>query len=115
MDERIIAPELQEQEQRFELSLRPKTLTEFIGQPKVKDNLGIFLEAAKGRGEACEHVLLYGPPGLGKTTLAHVIGMEMAANVRVTSGPALERVGDLAAILTNLEDGDVLFIDEIHR
>jgi Holliday junction DNA helicase RuvB len=115
MEERLIAPESQEQEQRFELSLRPKTMAEFIGQPKVKENLTIFLEAAKGRNEPCEHVLLYGPPGLGKTTLAHVIGAEMGASVRITSGPALERVGDLAAILTNLEDGDVLFIDEIHR
>ncbi|MEO5927741.1 MAG: Holliday junction branch migration DNA helicase RuvB [Patescibacteria group bacterium] len=113
--DRIVAPESQEAEVGLELSLRPKTLDEFIGQPKVKDNLKIFLEAAKGRNEACEHVLLYGPPGLGKTTLAHVIGREMGANIKVTSGPALERVGDLAAILTNLEDGDILFIDEIHR
>lgn len=113
--ERIVTPESQEADRGFELSLRPKTLDEFIGQPKVKDNLKIFLEAAKGRGEPCEHVLLYGPPGLGKTTLAHVIGREMNANVKVTSGPALERVGDLAAILTNLEDGDILFVDEIHR
>lgn len=114
-EERLIAPESKDPEQGFEFSLRPKTLNEFIGQPKVKDNLKIFLEAAKGRNESCEHVLLYGPPGLGKTTLAHVIGNEMEATVKVTSGPALERVGDLAAILTNLEDGDVLFIDEIHR
>lgn len=113
--ERIVTPESQDTDRGFELSLRPKTLDEFIGQPKVKDNLKIFLEAAKGRGEPCEHVLLYGPPGLGKTTLAHVIGREMNANVKVTSGPALERVGDLAAILTNLEDGDILFVDEIHR
>jgi Holliday junction DNA helicase RuvB len=113
--ERIVTPETQEADRGFELSLRPKTLDEFIGQPKVKDNLKIFLEAAKGRNEPCEHVLLYGPPGLGKTTLAHVIGREMNANVKVTSGPALERVGDLAAILTNLEDGDILFVDEIHR
>jgi Holliday junction DNA helicase RuvB len=114
-DARMIAPETQGEDAVIELSLRPKTLAEFIGQPKVKENLDIFLKAAKGRGEACEHVLLYGPPGLGKTTLAHVIGREMNANVKVTSGPALERVGDLAAILTNLEDGDVLFVDEIHR
>ncbi|MBE7525293.1 Holliday junction branch migration DNA helicase RuvB [Patescibacteria group bacterium] len=99
----------------MELSLRPKSLSEFIGQPKVKENLSIFLEAAKQRGEPCEHVLLYGPPGLGKTTLAHVIGNEMGAHTKVTSGPALDRVGDLAAILTNLEEGDVLFVDEIHR
>lgn len=114
-DERIVATESQEQERGFELSLRPKTLAEFIGQPKVKENLTIFLEAAKGRNEPCEHVLLYGPPGLGKTTLAHVVSSEMGAAIKITSGPALERVGDLAAILTNLEDGDVLFIDEIHR
>ena len=111
MEERIITPESQDQEQRFELSLRPKTLAEFIGQPRVKENLTIFLEAAKGRNEPCEHVLLYGPPGLGKTTLAHVVSSEMGAAIKITSGPALERVGDLAAILTNLEDGDLLFID----
>lgn len=114
-DARMIAPETQGEDAVIELSLRPKTLAEFIGQPKVKENLDVFLKAAKGRGEPCEHVLLYGPPGLGKTTLAHVIGREMGANVKITSGPALERVGDLAAILTNLEDGDVLFVDEIHR
>jgi len=114
-DPRILAPEEQPSEGGFDAALRPKTLAEFIGQPVVKENLRIFIEAAKGRSEPCDHVLLYGPPGLGKTTLAHVIGNEMAATVRITSGPALERVGDLAAILTNLEDGDILFIDEIHR
>lgn len=119
-DDLTIAPRLhaggaQSEDAGLDLSLRPKTLAEFIGQPKVKENLSIFLEAAKKRGEPCEHVLLYGPPGLGKTTLAHVVGHEMGANVKITSGPALERVGDLAAILTNLEDGDVLFVDEIHR
>ncbi len=115
MEERVIEPQALEGEEKIDLSLRPKTLAEFIGQPVVKDNLSIFLEAAKKRNEACEHVLFYGPPGLGKTTLAHVIAREMEANIRITSGPALERVGDLAAILTNLDDGDVLFIDEIHR
>lgn len=114
-DARMVAPEVQEAERGFDVALRPKTLAEFIGQPKVKENLRIFLEAAKGRNEPCEHILLYGPPGLGKTSLAHVVGHEMGSNVKVTSGPALERVGDLAAILTNLEDGDILFIDEIHR
>ena len=115
MEERLIEPQALENEDRIDLSLRPKTLAEFIGQPVIKENLGIFLEAAKKRGEPCEHVLFYGPPGLGKTTLAHVISHEMDAHIKITSGPALERVGDLAAILTNLEDGDVLFIDEIHR
>lgn len=112
---RITSPELQETERSFDVALRPKSLEEFIGQPKVKENLHIFLQAAKGRKEPCEHVLLYGPPGLGKTTLAHVVGHEMETHVKITSGPALERVGDLAAILTNLEEGDILFIDEIHR
>ncbi|MDO8617666.1 MAG: Holliday junction branch migration DNA helicase RuvB [Candidatus Uhrbacteria bacterium] len=114
-DARLTTADLQDADKGLDLALRPKRLQEFIGQARVKDNLQIFLEAAKGRGEPCEHVLLYGPPGLGKTTLAHVIGNEMEANLKVTSGPALERVGDLAAILTNLEEGDVLFIDEIHR
>lgn len=114
-ESRITTPEVQETERGFDLALRPKSLAEFIGQAKVKENLRIFLEAAKGRSEPCEHILLYGPPGLGKTSLAHVIGYEMGSNVKVTSGPALERVGDLAAILTNLEEGDILFIDEIHR
>jgi Holliday junction DNA helicase RuvB len=114
-ESRVIAPESQPNEGRFDAALRPKTLAEFIGQPSAKENLRIFIEAAKGRSEPCDHVLLYGPPGLGKTTLAHVIANEMGANIRVTSGPALERVGDLAAILTNLEEGDILFIDEIHR
>lgn len=102
-------------EKAFDLSLRPKTLDEFIGQQKIKENLKIFMAAAKGRQEPIEHVLLYGPPGLGKTTLAHIIAKEMNVNIRVTSGPALERSGDLAAIITNLEEGDILFIDEIHR
>lgn len=114
-ENRVIAPEMQEAERGFDVALRPKTLDEFIGQPVIKENLGIFLKAAKGRNEPCEHILMYGPPGLGKTSLAHVVSREMEANIKITSGPALERVGDLATILTNLEEGDILFIDEIHR
>jgi Holliday junction DNA helicase RuvB len=113
--ERLVAPEVAETERGFDLALRPTSLQDFIGQAKVKENLRIFLEAAKKREEPAEHILFYGPPGLGKTSLAHVISKEMGANIKVTSGPALERVGDLAAILTNLEQGDILFIDEIHR
>ena len=96
-------------------SLRPKKINEYIGQDKVKENLKIFIEAAKSRGEPLDHCLLYGPPGLGKTTLAGIIASEMGVNIRITSGPAIEKAGDLAAIITNLQEGDVLFIDEIHR
>ena len=98
-----------------EFSLRPKTLDEYVGQEKVKENLKVYIEAAKKRGDSLDHVLLYGPPGLGKTTLSNIIAAEMGVNIRVTSGPAIEKAGDLAAILTNLNEGDVLFIDEIHR
>ncbi|MFA5947223.1 MAG: Holliday junction branch migration DNA helicase RuvB [Patescibacteria group bacterium] len=112
---RAVAPEAVEEEQKIELGLRPERLSDFIGQDELKTNLGIFIEAAMKRSEPLEHILLYGNPGLGKTTLAHIIAREMGANVRITSGPALERVGDLAAILSNLAKGDVLFIDEIHR
>ena len=115
-ENRIVAPEYSSSEDNdIELSLRPKTLGEYIGQDKVKENLSVYIEAARQRGEPLDHVLLYGPPGLGKTTLAGIIANEMGVNFRVTSGPAIEKPGDLAALLTNLNDGDVLFIDEIHR
>lgn len=113
-DDRIIAGEEQEAD-GWQYSLRPRLLNEYIGQTQVKDNLSIFIKAAAGRHEALDHVLLFGPPGLGKTTLANIIANELNVNIRVTSGPAIERQGDLAAILTNLGDNDVLFIDEIHR
>ncbi|AFD00028.1 Holliday junction DNA helicase subunit RuvB [Methanocella conradii HZ254] len=116
-EERLVSPEETEDERldrSFE-GLRPRTLEEFIGQRKVKENLKVFIEAALKRKEPLDHVLLYGPPGLGKTTLAHIIAREMGANIRLTSGPAIERPGDLAAILTNIKEGDVIFIDEIHR
>ncbi|MDO8593202.1 MAG: Holliday junction branch migration DNA helicase RuvB [bacterium] len=115
MNERLIAPEEAGDDKTLDLTLRPQKLADFVGQDNIKKNLRIFLGAAQGRKEAIEHVLLYGPPGLGKTTLAHVIANELAANIRITSGPAIEKSGDLAAILTNLNAGDILFIDEIHR
>jgi Holliday junction DNA helicase RuvB len=113
--ERIITGDAIEDEEALDLTLRPRKLDEFIGQEKLKDNLSIAIDAAQGRGEPLDHLLFYGPPGLGKTTLAHIIASEMGVSVRVTSGPAVERAGDLAAILTNLQENDVLFIDEVHR
>lgn len=116
VENRIVASQLTKNESEdYEVSLRPKTLAEYIGQDKVKDNLQIYIQAAKKRGDSLDHVLLYGPPGLGKTTLSTIIAHEMGVNIRITSGPAIEKPGDLAALLTNLEKGDVLFIDEIHR
>ena len=116
--ERIIDANLHDdepQEQQVEISLRPTSFDEYIGQERLKKNLKLAIDAAKKRGESIDHVLLYGPPGLGKTTMANVIAREMGANIRITSGPAIEKAGDLASIVTNLQDGDILFIDEIHR
>jgi holliday junction DNA helicase RuvB len=114
-DDRMVTGAADASERQWEAALRPRRLAEYIGQPKLKENLGIYLQAAAKRGDALDHVLLCGPPGLGKTTLAHIIAAEMGVNIRVTSGPLIEKAGDLAALLTNLEPRDALFIDEIHR
>lgn len=115
MEHRVVTGDKTDEDRGSELSLRPRRLSEFIGQNRVKESLSIFIEAARSRGEPLDHVLLYGPPGLGKTTLASIISVEMGVRLRITSGPAIERAGDLAAILTNLAPGEVLFVDEIHR
>lgn len=115
MNDRLITTEVQPEEANFEAGLRPKSLKEYVGQSKAKQNLQVFIDAARKRLEALDHVLFYGPPGLGKTTLANIIAQEMGVSIKSTSGPVIEKTGDLAAILTNLEEGDVLFIDEIHR
>jgi len=115
MNDKLINDNLTEEELLFDASLRPQQLTEFVGQDKLKERIEIFVSAAKKRKEPLEHMLFCGPPGLGKTTLAHIIARQMGANLKVTSGPVIEKAGDLAGLLTNLEEGDVLFIDEIHR
>jgi len=114
-ENRVVTPEVTSDDSDIEVSLRPKNLSEYIGQDKVKENLAVYIEAARRRNEPLDHVLLYGPPGLGKTTLSGIIAHEMGSNLRITSGPAIEKPGDLAALLTNLSENDVLFIDEIHR
>ena len=114
MDKRVISTEILTEERSVESSLRPVKLAEYVGQDRIKDNLKIYIEAAKNRGEALDHVLFYGPPGLGKT-LACIIASEMGSNIKITSGPAIAKTGDMASILSNLREGDVLFIDEIHR
>ncbi len=115
MEKRVISTQVQEEDLKIEKSLRPQTLDDYIGQQKAKENLKIYIEAAKARGESLDHVLFYGPPGLGKTTLAGIIANEMNVNMKITSGPAIEKPGEMAAILNNLQEGDVLFVDEIHR
>ena len=113
--DRLVTPAAHSDDDAVDRAIRPKRLVDYVGQPAVSEQMGIFIEAARARGEALDHVLIFGPPGLGKTTLAHIVANELGVNLRHTSGPVLERPGDLAAMLTNLEQGDVLFVDEIHR
>ena len=115
MEKRIISTEIKTGEEKTENTLRPKSLKEYVGQEKVKETLGIFISAAKDRGEPLDHVLFYGPPGLGKTTLSEIIANEMGVHIKITSGPAIQKPGEMAAILSNLNEGDLLFVDEIHR
>ena len=115
MKKRVISTQIQEEDVKIEKSLRPQILDEYIGQEKIKDNLKVYIEAAKQRGESLDHVLLYGPPGLGKTTLSCIIANEMGTNIKITSGPAIGKPGEMAAILNGLQEGDILFVDEIHR